>query len=40
MRSPRFVPGSKIVEDLLTEMRSERIKMVIVLDEFGGTAGW
>ncbi len=39
MRSPRFVPGSKIVEDLLTEMRSERIKMVIVLDEFGGTAG-
>ncbi len=39
MRSPRFVPGSKVVEDLLTEMRSERIKMAIVLDEFGGTAG-
>ena len=39
MRPPRFVPGSKIVEDLLTEMRAERIKMAIVLDEFGGTAG-
>ena len=39
MREPRFVPGSKVVEDLLTEMRSERIKMAIVLDEFGGTAG-
>lgn len=39
MRPPRFVPGSKIVEDLLTEMRTERIKMAIVLDEFGGTAG-
>ncbi len=39
MRSPRFVPGSKVVEDLLTEMRTERIKMAIVLDEFGGTAG-
>ena len=39
MRPPRFVPASKVVEDLLTEMRSERIKMAIVLDEFGGTAG-
>ncbi|MCZ6918568.1 MAG: hemolysin family protein [Gemmatimonadetes bacterium] len=39
MREPRFVPGSKVVEVLLTEMRSERIKMAIVLDEFGGTAG-
>jgi putative hemolysin len=39
VRPPRFVPGSKIVEDLLTEMRNERIKMAIVLDEFGGTAG-
>jgi putative hemolysin len=39
MRPPRFVPASKVVEDLITEMRSERIKMAIVLDEFGGTAG-
>lgn len=39
MREPRFVPAGKVVEDLLAEMRNERIKMVIVLDEFGGTAG-
>ncbi|HUE96668.1 MAG TPA: hemolysin family protein [Longimicrobiaceae bacterium] len=39
MRDPRFVPESKPVEDLIREMRKERIKMAIVLDEFGGTAG-
>lgn len=39
MRPARFVPATKPVEDLLSEMRSERIKMAIVLDEFGGTAG-
>src|SRR5690606_29119185 len=39
MRPPRFVPESKPVEDLIREMRRERIKMAIVLDEFGGTAG-
>jgi putative hemolysin len=27
------------VEDLIKEMRRQRIKMAIVLDEFGGTAG-
>ncbi|MEE8166145.1 MAG: hemolysin family protein [Myxococcota bacterium] len=39
IRPPRFVPASKPVEDLMREMRSERIKLAIVLDEFGGTAG-
>jgi putative hemolysin len=39
VRRTRFVPESKRVEDLIREMRSERIKMAIVLDEFGGTAG-
>jgi CBS domain containing-hemolysin-like protein len=39
VRTPRFVPASKPVEDLIKEMRKERIKMAIVLDEFGGTAG-
>jgi CBS domain containing-hemolysin-like protein len=39
VRAPRFVPASKPVEDLIKEMRKERIKMAIVLDEFGGTAG-
>jgi putative hemolysin len=39
VRAPRFVPASKPVEDLIKEMRRERIHMSIVLDEFGGTAG-
>ncbi|SVA96117.1 uncharacterized protein METZ01_LOCUS148971, partial [marine metagenome] len=28
-----------MVEDLIPEMRTQRAKMVIVIDEFGGTAG-
>lgn len=39
MREATFVPESKPVEDLIREMRQLRIKMAIVLDEFGGTAG-
>jgi putative hemolysin len=39
VREPRFVPESKPVEDLIREMRKQQIKMAIVLDEFGGTAG-
>jgi CBS domain containing-hemolysin-like protein len=34
-----FAPESKPVEELIPEMRAQRAKMVIVLDEFGGTAG-
>jgi putative hemolysin len=33
------VPESKNVDDLLTEMREQRINMVIVIDEFGTTEG-
>ncbi|MBX0322413.1 hemolysin family protein [Halomicroarcula sp. F13] len=33
------VPESKNVDDLLTEMRAERMHMVIVIDEFGTTEG-
>ncbi len=39
MRAPQFVPVTKPVEDLIREMRTARIKMAVVLDEFGGTAG-
>lgn len=39
MRPATFVPESKSVESLIREMRRERIKMTIVVDEFGGTAG-
>jgi putative hemolysin len=39
MREPRFVPEGKPVEDLIRELREERINLAIVLDEYGGTAG-
>lgn len=39
VRPPILVPESKPVEDLIREMRQQRIRMAIVLDEFGGTAG-
>jgi CBS domain containing-hemolysin-like protein len=34
-----FVPESKHVDDLLTDMRKQRVHMAIVVDEYGGTAG-
>jgi len=34
-----FVPETKHVSELLTELRRQKIKMAIVLDEYGGTAG-
>lgn len=34
-----FVPETKSVRELLAEFRREKIKMAIVLDEYGGTAG-
>lgn len=39
VRPVPFAPASKPVEDLIPEMRSQRTKMAIVVDEFGGTAG-
>jgi CBS domain containing-hemolysin-like protein len=39
MRAVPFAPASKPVEDLIPEMRQQRTKMAIVVDEFGGTAG-
>jgi putative hemolysin len=39
MRTVPFAPASKPVEDLIPEMRTQRVKLAIVLDEFGGTAG-
>ncbi|HEU5209958.1 MAG TPA: hemolysin family protein [Longimicrobiales bacterium] len=39
LRHPRFVPESKPVEDLIREMRRDRISMAVVIDEYGGTAG-
>jgi len=39
MRPASFVPENKNLHDLLQEMRQNRTQMVIVQDEFGGTAG-
>jgi putative hemolysin len=39
MRPIQFAPSTKPVDDLIGEMRTDRVKMVIVLDEFGGTSG-
>jgi len=39
VRPALYAPATKPVEDLIREMRGSRAKMVIVLDEFGGTAG-
>jgi putative hemolysin len=39
MRPAIFVPENKNLYELLAEMRSTRNQMVIVQDEFGGTAG-
>lgn len=39
MREPVFVPETKRILDLLSEMRTLRTHLVIVVDEYGGTAG-
>lgn len=39
MRPPFFAPLTKPVHDLLLQMRRKRLKMALVLDEFGGIAG-
>lgn len=39
MRPAYFVPSSKLVDELLRELRQTRTHMAIVVDEYGGTAG-
>lgn len=39
MRSPYFVPDSKVADEMLTEMQAARVHMAVVVDEYGGTAG-
>ena len=39
MRTPDFVPDTKDIIPLLSEMQSSHDQMVIVVDEYGGTAG-
>jgi len=39
LRPAYFVPETKEVSELLAELRRDKTKMAIVLDEYGGTAG-
>jgi len=39
MRPATFVPDSKPVDEMLREMQAQRSHAVIVVDEYGGTAG-
>jgi CBS domain containing-hemolysin-like protein len=39
MRAASYVPDSKPVDELLRQMQAQRNHMVIVIDEYGGTAG-
>jgi putative hemolysin len=39
MRKVPFVPETKLVADLLAELRAKQVHIAIVLDEYGGTAG-
>lgn len=38
-REPLFVPGTREVEDVLTDMKRLKTHFAVVLDEYGGTAG-
>lgn len=39
IRSPFFVPESKMIDDLLQEFQDKKIHLAIVVDEYGGTSG-
>lgn len=39
LRQPLFVPGTREVEDVLTDMKRLKTHLAVVLDEYGGTAG-
>ncbi|HET7230494.1 MAG TPA: hemolysin family protein [Longimicrobium sp.] len=39
LRPAYFVPGTKLVSELLQELRKQKVHLAIVLDEYGGTHG-
>lgn len=39
MRKPHYVPANKALDDLMTEMKTSRSHIVVIVDEYGGTAG-
>ncbi len=38
-RPPYFIPESKRVDELLTELRQSKVHIAMIVDEYGGTAG-
>lgn len=39
LREPRFIPETRHIDVLFRQMQSEKIHMVVVIDEYGQTAG-
>ena len=39
MQPPVFVPESKLIDKLFKEMQRDRVRMVVVVDEYGGVSG-
>ncbi len=39
VREAYFVPESKVINELLTDMQKKRVHLAIVVDEYGGVAG-
>lgn len=39
LKTPIFVPESKLISDLLNEFREKKIHMAVVVDEYGGMSG-
>lgn len=39
MRKPHYVPANKALDDLMTDMKTSRSHIVVIVDEYGGTAG-
>jgi gliding motility-associated protein GldE len=39
LRKPLYIPENKKLDDLLTEFKTKKIHMGIVVDEYGGTSG-
>ncbi|MBL4809722.1 MAG: HlyC/CorC family transporter [Phycisphaerales bacterium] len=39
LRPPSFVPETKTVRELLTQLLTEKVHIAIIIDEYGGTSG-
>ncbi|NQU05740.1 MAG: HlyC/CorC family transporter, partial [Calditrichaeota bacterium] len=39
LRTPIYIPEEKKIDDLLTEFKTQKIHIAMVVDEYGGTAG-